>query len=66
MKENLAGKITITRTYGGKSPTVLIQLEDALSGTMICDINMSIEEYGNAVTGKGACSCKIDLSDMFN
>lgn len=55
------GFISISRVCGGGSgATIAISIEDKTSGIEFCRVEMSPEDFGNAVTGLASQDCKIE------
>lgn len=48
-------RVSIHRSSGGAAgPMITISIEDALSGTCFCEVELTPEEFGNAVTGSSS------------
>lgn len=60
----LEGKLTICRTTGPEGDYVSIYLEDEVSGTRFANANLSMEEYGRAITGLGHRPCQIEVRGL--
>lgn len=57
-RTSLAGKIGFSRHSNGDTPRgIHIEIEDAKSGLVIAELEMSPEGFGNAVTGLGYQDC---------
>lgn len=57
----MKGKISISRYTSNSGPGINITIEDDLSGTTIVDLDMSIADFGDAVTGHGHVDCEFVL-----
>lgn len=57
-------KVSIHRMHGGDGThPIRIEIEDATSGTRVCEISMSLENFAEAITGLSACKAKGHLWD---
>lgn len=60
----MKGKISISRWTSNVEPYtgIGIDVEDEMSGTRILRVEMTIEAFGQAITGLGSCPCEFQLS----
>jgi hypothetical protein len=61
-KRILPGKITISR-FSGSHEGVMIELRDETSGTVALRAEMTIEEFGYAITACAARPCTVEWFD---
>jgi hypothetical protein len=62
MSKRLAGRIHIGRMFGhGVTHPVVIEIQDELSGAGICDIELTLEQYGDLVSGSGTVDCSMEV-----
>ena len=62
MKENLKGRIIISRTHSNVEPHefMSLTLTDSISGTRVIDARMSLKEFARAITSTNA-DCTFSL-----
>jgi hypothetical protein len=62
IQEKAKGKITISRWSGGaRGGGISIELTDETSGTRFLNVEMSIEDFGGAITGMSYMDCEFGL-----
>ncbi len=67
MSKKLTGTIHVGRVFGyGVTRPISIEIGDDLSGTRICDIELTLEQYGDLVSGSGTVDCQIEIYDCRN
>jgi len=58
-----SGKISISR-YSGSSSGISIELSDTDSGVRVVRIDLTPEQFGNAVSGLGYVDCSFELGGV--
>lgn len=62
MSKRLKASIHVGRVFGHNvTHPVVIEIGDDLSGTRILDVEMTLEQYGDLVSGSGTVECSVDL-----
>jgi len=61
-RTELAGRLTISRGMNGDNPRcIYIEIEDPKSGLIVLEAELTPEDFGNAVTGRGYQDCLLTL-----
>lgn len=63
--ENLKGKISVSRFSTNKEPYhgISIEITDESSGTLVVEVTMTPEQFGNAISGLGHVECLFDFGN---
>lgn len=60
--KKLSGKITISKTMGRDESPVFIQIDDEISGCRFVQINMTLENFAEAMFGRGWIPCSLEVN----
>lgn len=63
---HLPGKLTISHPSGGGGDYIEIRVEDATSGTPFLALQVSLEAFANAITGRASQDCTLELRGLDN
>lgn len=63
-RKRLDGRLTITKRSGGGEPYVCIAVKDDLSRKDICKVEISMEEFAQALFSLAECPCQVEVGDL--
>lgn len=63
---HLPGTLTISHPSGGGSDYIEIRVEDAKSGITFLELQVSLEAFTHAITGRASQDCTLELRGLDN